>query len=328
MDARGVTTRTSKAVAFFRQDSSARYELHPHPWTRSLAPYYLVEGLDNSDGHGGYAAVCRFDGDRVPYTQTSQHRVYHPLVIARYVLRMCSIGALTGNQAAYAAALPAARALAWAGAATGIWRPARSVHAMSAKAPSCIIQATAISALVRVARHTPGVVPDDVIRRAVETLVAPASDGGTVTYSLGGPFFEEFDSQSHVLNGCVYALWAIYDAVDGLGWAELTSLGDSVESCLARVVPQFTTANGWSLYALDTYGYAPLASIDYHRSHIRMVTLLAERTGRADYLDAVVKWQDALDSLPVRLAILARKCGQVVWMRDVRRLPLAGSIWQ
>ena len=38
-------------------------------------------------------------------------------------------------------------------------------------------------------------------------------------------------------------------------------------------------ANGCSIYALDTYGYAPLASIDYHRSHIRMFRLL-ERTNR------------------------------------------------
>jgi predicted lipase len=125
----------------------------------------------------------------------------------------------------------------------------------------------------------------------------------------------------------VYGLWALYDVIDGLRWSELTPLARDVESCLARVVPRFTMANGWSLYALDTYGHAPVASVHYHRSHIRMFTVLHARTGLAAFADAVERWHGALNSRSARCTVLARKCAQVIWMRDVRRLPLVDSIW-
>lgn len=328
MDARRSVSRASKALAFFRRDSSGPYYLYPRPWRFASAPYYLVEGLDNRDRHGGYGSACRFDHEGVPYIRTRRGRdIYHPLVIARYVLRMFSLSALTKDEGAYAEAERAAAALARSGAPTGIWRPGRSADDMSGDVPSCIIQGSAISALVRVGQRNPGAIPDDVLRRAVNALVGPAAAGGTVTQSLEGPCLEEFDSLSHVLNGCVYGLWALYDLIDGLARAELRPLAESVESCLARLAPRFTMANGWSLYALDTYGYAPLASIDYHRSHIRMFTLLRARTGHAVYGDVVERWERALNSGPVRCTVLARKCAQVVWMRDVRRLPLVNSIW-
>jgi hypothetical protein len=328
MDARGPVTRASKALAFFRQDSFGPYYLYPHPWRLESAPYYVVEGLDNSDGHGGYGSACRFDREGVPYICTRRGReIYHPLVIARYVLRMFSLSALTGDEGAHEAAEGAVAALARSGAPTGVWRPGSSAGDMSGDVPSSIIQGSVISALVRVGQQKPGVIPNDVLRRAINALVGPAAAGGTVTHSLEGPFLEEFDSLSHVLNGCVYGLWALYDLIDGLANAEVRSIAESVESCLARLAPRFTMANGWSLYALDTYGYAPLASIDYHRLHIRMFRLLSARTGHVAYGDAVERWETALNSRSVKCAVLARKCAQVVWMRDCRRLPLLNNIW-
>ena len=328
MDPQRAVSRKAKAVAFFRQDSFGPDYLYPHPWRLASAPYYVVEGLDNHDGHGGYGSACRFDGDGVPYVWTRQRQaIYHPLVIARYVLRMYSLSALTGDSTGYSAAERVAGALVTSGTPTGVWQPGRSVDAMSGDVPSCIIQGSAISALVRVRQRNPGVVPDTVLERAVDALVGPATAGGTVTHSLGGPFLEEFESRSHVLNGCVYGLWALYDLVDGMRRSDVKLLADSVESCLARLAPRFTIGNGWSLYALDTYGYAPLASMAYHRSHIRMFTLLSQRTGQVAFADAVNEWARALNSRSVKFVVLARKCAQAVWMRDVRRLPLASSIW-
>lgn len=328
MDTRGPATRTSKAMAFFQQEAPDRYRLFPQPWRLPSAPYYLVEGLDNTDGLGGYGSTCRFDEEGLPYVCDGDgERVYNPLVIARYAVRMFSLGALTTAGGAYAAAERGAAALVRSGTATGIWGPGRSPDAMSAATPSCIVQAFAISALVRVACRSPGLVPDAVLERAVDALVAPAGAGGTVTDDLGGPFFEEFESRSHVLNGCVYGLWALYDLVDGAGFSTLSPLARSMESLLARLAPRFTTASGWSLYALDTYGHAPLASAHYHRSHIRMFTLLHARTGNPAFAEAAARWTAALRSRSIKCLVLARKCAQVMWMRDVRRLPLVNSIW-
>ena len=329
MDARRSISRASKALAFFSQDSSSQYNLYPHPWRLKLAPYYAVQGLDNSDGHGGYSSTCRFDREGVPYVCSRKGReTYHPLVIARYVLRMFSLSALTGDEKARAAAEHAAAALVTSGVPTGVWRPASSAHDMSGAMPSCIIQGTAISALVRVGQRNPVLLPSDVLRRAVKALVRPVAAGGTVAHTPEGPFLEEFNTLSHVLNGCVYGLWALYDLIDGMGYAEFRPLAESVESCLARLAPRFTIANGWSLYALDTYGFAPLASIDYHRSHIRMFRLLRGRTGLVAYGDIAERWERALNSRSVKCRVLARKCAQVVWMRDVLRLPLVNSIWE
>ena len=98
----GRSRRASKALEFFRPDSLGPYHLYPHPWRLDFAPYYLVQGLDNSDGHGGYRSICRFDREGVPYhLHRKGQDVYHPLTIARYVLRMFSLSALTGDQDAH-----------------------------------------------------------------------------------------------------------------------------------------------------------------------------------------------------------------------------------
>ena len=74
MDPQRAVSRKAKAVAFFRQDSFGPDYLYPHPWRLASAPYYVVEGLDNHDGHGGYGSACRFDGDGVPYVWTRQRQ--------------------------------------------------------------------------------------------------------------------------------------------------------------------------------------------------------------------------------------------------------------
>jgi hypothetical protein len=300
----------------------------PRPWTLPSPPYYLVEGLGNDDERGGYASIISLDDDGVPYKCGARGaRTYHPLVVARYVLRMCSLAALTEDASAFAAARRAARALVSSGASTGIWQPGADPEGMSGSVPSCIVQGSAISALVRVRHQDPLSIPPTVIERALDALIAPVSGGGTVTHVLGGPFFEEFESHSHLLNGCVYALWAVYDAIDGLGWAGLNPLAESVESCLVRVLPRFTTDVGWSLYALDTYGYAPLASVHYHQAHVRMFSLLYARTGEPAFEVFASRWSRALESRAIRCSVLPRKCAQVIWMRDVCGLPLANCIW-
>ena len=238
---------------------------------------------------------------------------------------MFSLSAVTGDKDAHRAAESAWAALARSGAATGVWRPGVSVDDMSGGVASCIIQASAISALVRVEQRRAGAVATAVLRRAIDALVCPANAGGTVTYSSMGPFLEEFHSLSHVLNGCVYGLWALYDLIDGLGHAELRPFAESLESCLAQLAPRFTRADGWSLYALDTYGYAPLASMHYHRTHIRMFKLLSLRTGHPAFGDVIERWETALNSRSVKCTVLARKCLQAVWMRNVMNLPLAGT---
>ena len=63
----GRSAERRKPLSFSERIHRGPYQVFPHPWRLDSAPYYVVQGLDNSDGHGGYGSICRFDREGVPY---------------------------------------------------------------------------------------------------------------------------------------------------------------------------------------------------------------------------------------------------------------------
>lgn len=163
-----------------------------------------------------------------------------------------------------------------------------------------------------------------VIERAAGRLMAPLGAGGTRSTLDGSPFLAEFPREppSHILNGCIYGLFGLYDLADALGDSQAASLAAAIEGTLASKISRFVTCLGWSRYALAVYGHAPLSSVHYHRYHIVMARILAQRTGAPQLADAARRWESALAATLPRILNGALKSGQVLWMRDVRRLPL------
>lgn len=312
-------SRISKGVALLFNTRHSIRTLFPKPWETSAAPYYIVGPLDNRDGHCGHTCGYLIDAQGIPYRNSTDGRKYLPLVVARYALQMWSIGGLNDDPNAKAKALNVLPWLMESADASGVWGAG---EALPPGVPSAIVQGVVLSALTRFASAVRDSSLQALIERATERLVAPVQQLGTLDHLPEGPFLEEFASRSHVLNGCVYGLFALYDLHDGLGYDRVRDLARNVEHTLIRVLPRFTASNGWSRYALNVYGTAPLASAHYHRSHVRLFTIIAERSGVPSVADTVEQWKAAHDRPWTRARVVMTKSLQVVWARDVRRLPL------
>ena len=191
---------------------------------------------------------------------------------------------------------------------------------MSAGVPSSIVQGVVISALSRFASATSDAELNRLIGRALERMIAPVREGGALDYLVGRPFLEECTSRSHVLNGCVYGLFGLYDAADS-GHGDALS-AQAIEQTLVETLDLFTTPEGWSQYALDTHGMKLLASHHYHLSHIDLFAVIAVRTHENRVWRTRDRWVEALNNPLVRTHIAFRKAAQTIWARDVRRLPL------
>jgi hypothetical protein len=312
-------SRVRKGIALLFNTHHSIRKVFARPWDKAAAPYYLVGSLDNSDGHAGHTRTFRFDRNGVPYRDTPHGRKYAPLIVARYALQMWSIAGLKDDRDARENALKVLPWLLDAADDSGVWD---SAGALPPGVPSAIVQGVVLSALSRFASVTRDSGPQLAIERGADRLVAPIEEHGTLDHLPEGPFLEEFATRSHVLNGCVYGLFGLYDLIDGLHYDPVREIARAVEETLIRSLPRFTASNGWSRYALNAYGTAPLASAHYHRSHIRLFTIIGERTAAPSVAATVETWKAAHDRPWTRATVALAKSLQVVWARDVRRLPL------
>jgi hypothetical protein len=325
----GVSARLHKAGEFLRGLDPDSYRITHRPWGVARAPYFFGRPLSNTDGHGGYTKWNRFDGDGVPFSEDRGRPVYHPLVVARYAMKMLEIASSTGEAEADRRARAMLPALAASGSPTAAWGSGPSPERMSADRPSSIVQGVVVSSLIRLSDGRPSRELAALIDRALDRLVRPVERGGTLSSLEGGPFLEETPGThvSHVLNGCLYGLFGLYDAADALGHPEAARVARDVERTLARAIGRFTAPLGWSFYALDAHGRRYLARAYYHATHIIQVRVVARRTGTASLALAADHWHRALRSTTTRLLLAGAKTAQVVWMRDIRRLPMESARW-
>jgi hypothetical protein len=315
--------RFRKVWALLSDRRGARRTVFDRPWARSAtAPYYVVSAVHDDDKCGGYTRQYEFDNDGLPYARLSEGTEYNPLVIARYAIRMWSIASLTGNAQAAARAWQVFPALFKSGRESAVWGRSADPLKMSGQFPSSIVQGAVLSALTRFWSETRDAELRALIISAAERMVTPVCKQGALDGLVEGPFLEEFPSRSHVLNGCLYGLFGLYDVIDSGCSDRFQSVSDAVENTVLRALPRFTTGDGWSRYALDVFGHAPLASAHYHRSHIDLLTVLALRTGSTTAWRTVKKWDESMRDLAIRTSVACRKSVQVIWLRDVRRLPL------
>lgn len=198
--------------------SLASVRLHPRPWSEPNVPYYVSQNEPNDDGFSGYSGRNCFDHDGVPYWRTPKGRIYNPLVIARYAMRMLTLAQGIRDCEAARKACSVLPALLASGRATGAWGQGPSPETMSSRAPSSIVQGAVISALTRFSVSDGSPELQGLIDRAVDRLIRPVEQGGTLSLLAEGPFLEEAPGTSllHILNGCLYGLFGLYDAADGL----------------------------------------------------------------------------------------------------------------
>ncbi len=219
---------------------------------------------------------------------------------------------------------PLLPALLASGRLTGAWGRGAGPDAMSGATPSGMIQGVVLSAILRLSAGRPSPEAQDVLERGFDRLARPVEHGGTISRFGHGVFVEEFPRTppSHILNGCVYGLFGMYDLSDALGHPAGGALAARIEDTLVHEVQSFTTRLGWSRYAIDVYGHRPLASAHYHRAHIGLLWIVAQRTGSGVLEAAVERWRAAGASPATRALSAMWKTSQSVYMRQIRHLPL------
>jgi D-glucuronyl C5-epimerase C-terminus len=188
---------------------------------------------------------------------------------------------------------------------------------------SAMAQGEAISVLLRAEHHEPGSGFGDAARRAAQPFRAEIGEGGVVWRSGHDVFFEEVANSSapHILNGCIFALWGVWELWQRTGEAWLGELVQQCVETLGRWLALYDTG-WWSLYSLmrSASGQPHLATLKYHEFHIAQLQVLAAMFSEPMFKATAARWAEyehrpssrrrlirtTLQSLPERL--LGRDC--------------------
>ncbi len=323
-DERSLRLRLAKLFEFLEPPGLEGIRLFPRPWSDPARPYFYMKPLRNPDGYGGYTGVNSFDEDGVPYQPGPAGRLYHPLIVANYGMKMLAIAAQEDDPEAAARARRVLPALVESGRRTAAWARGPASDAMSSDRPYAPVQGIVISALLRLCNGRPDNETADLIDRAIRITIAPVERGGTLSILDGGPFLEEAPGSPlrHILGGCLNGLFGLYDAADVLDHAEASRTALAVERGLAGSIGRFVAPLGWSFYALSAYGRPYWASMHYHRFIILKARIVAIRSGERSVALAAKTWEEAIRSSTRRILSAGIKTAQTIWMRDVRGLRL------
>ncbi len=326
-----IRKRARKALAILAGSQAGEVGLHAWPWDEPGIPYHTENPIENEDGHGGYTHHCLFDAQGFPYKRTltgptygAMRNVYHPLVIARYALKMLAVAHATGDTAAMRRAEAMLPALVRSGEATGAWGPGRGPYEMAATLPHANVQGVVISTLLRLCGGEPDARLRAVLERATARLLAPIAEGGTRAILNDAPFLEEFPraEPSHQLGGCISGLFGLYDLADTLGHEAASEAANAIQAGLSQNAALFSTGSDWSLYALNVGGLRYLASMSYHWSHICRIRVVGMRTLDDRMVALAQRWEEAAQNTWTRVRVTASKSAQTIWARHVRQLPL------
>ena len=177
---------------------------------------------------------------------------------------------------------------------------------------SAMAQGEAISLLTR---YILAAGRNDVLE-TVEGALVPfhrtVEDGGVAgLFPDGTVSLEEYpaDFSPNVLNGMMFALIGLYDAVELSGLAEEKRLFDVVSENLASNLQLYDTGF-WSLYLLKPAPF--LASVGYHRIHIELTGIMHKLAGNAEFKDSHDKWRRYLSRPEKRIRFAIGKLGEKI----------------
>ncbi|HLH08207.1 MAG TPA: D-glucuronyl C5-epimerase family protein [Terriglobales bacterium] len=162
------------------------------------------------------------------------------------------------------------------------------------KAPwySGLAQGQGISLLVRAFHET----RDDYYLRAARhafiSLCTPVDGGGVLLQNGEHVWLEEYivHPPTHILNGCMWANWGVYDYWLTTGDEGARQLFSAVARSLALQLPAFDTGF-WSLYEQCGKRMSMLASPFYHRLHIAQLEIMHRLTSDCIFQEFAHRWR-------------------------------------
>jgi hypothetical protein len=172
---------------------------------------------------------------------------------------------------------------------------------------SAVGQGQAISALLRADHIAPARGFVEAARRAAQPFRYDIPAGGVVWRNGTNVFFEEVANATaaHVLNGCVFALWGLWElwVTSPEAWQ-----GEIIERCvetIRRWLPLFDTG-WWTLHSLmrTLTGRTQLAMLKHHALHTAQMRILGAMFDEAEFTKAAERWTSYIDERSSRGRLL------------------------
>lgn len=238
---------------------------------------------------------------------------YHPIRIAQFALHRYGVWMQSGDPGANADFLAQAEWLRenqQSSGIAGLYRFAFSWDKYGAEPGwwSAMAQGEAISVLLRAEHVAPGNGYGDAAVRASVPFAYDIERGGVVWRKGSDVFFEEIANEHapHVLNGCIFALWGIWELRERSGSGWLDPLIERCVSTLERWIPRFDTG-WWTLYSLfnASNGHRHVATLKYHQFHVAQMRVLAQMFGIPAFEQAAARWTAYVDRSENRARLLA-----------------------
>lgn len=155
---------------------------------------------------------------------------------------------------------------------------------------SCLSQGQGLSVLARAHDHTGEQRYLDALHAGFEVFTVPLHKGGVSYWDEDGyVWFEETvcDPPTHILNGFMWASWAMYDLALHPGIPEAQELWEGAVRTLKDTMHRFDIGY-WSIYDEAGLGISNAASAFYHALHIVQLRIMHRLSGD----DAFQEWAD------------------------------------
>ena len=200
-------------------------------------------------------------------------------------------------------------------------------YGASAGWTSAMGQGEAISVLLRAETLEPSKGYGPAAERAGLPFLKDIADGGVVWRSGKDVFFEEIANEhaSHVLNGCIFALWGLWELWKRTGDPKLEPIVSAGVDTLRRWLPQYDTG-WWTRYSLlvSADGQPHIATLKYHQFHIAQMLVLARMFDESSFEEAAHRWTSYIDKAGSRARVIGAALRSVP-ERFLRRDTIAGG---
>jgi heparosan-N-sulfate-glucuronate 5-epimerase len=286
-------------------------ELNPGFHPGQLGEYYMTFA-----GKADYPGP--FDEGGIPMLdyRGALGRQYNPIAIAQYGLGNYNLYARTGalyrRQTFLNTADWLVRELTPNQAGFPVWMHNFDwEYRDTLRAPwySGLAQGQGISVLLRAYRETGSGLYLSCAQKAFQAFLADVSEGGlTCRDEHGNLWIEEYivSPPTHILNGCLWAVWGIYDYRLATGDASARTLFAGVVETLRHALPAFDTGF-WSLYEQSGTRLRMIASPFYHSLHTVQLRVMHKITGKAFFGERADRWESYQSSRLKRSRALIQK---------------------
>lgn len=293
------------------QTPRQRYPLCEDVHNPQLAEYYFVFDEERVRGGKDQALIKRFDENGIPINKTyvdvtDQDYVYFPISIGQLGLAVFHTWLKTKDSRDLERFLKFGdwfmqHAVVDELGARWLTQVPLPQYRSRANWASAFSQARGLNILLR-AYQTTG--RQDYAEMAEKALIAferRVGDGGVVSDTSWGPFYEEYTSEvpTLVLNGMIFALFGVYDFVRAFPeHKRAREIFDKGVQTLIKALPAYDLGF-WSRYNLCNAEWYPSldpATIQYQRLHIAQLELLHRITQNEFFKEYAEKFrqQDTL----------------------------------